>query len=85
MTVVSSKEFATNQSKYFDLAVKEDVRIKRGRNIFYLRYEPVEKINISEQPIFEPDDDLRRAITMDEFKERALVMVEKIHNMYARK
>ena len=32
-----------------------------------------------------PDDDFRRAITMDEFIERALVRLEKIDKMYAKK
>jgi predicted transcriptional regulator len=34
MTVVSSKEFATNQTKYYNLAVSEEVFIKRGKNMF---------------------------------------------------
>jgi hypothetical protein len=36
MTVVSSKEFAINQKKYYNLAVEGDVFIKRGKNIFQL-------------------------------------------------
>jgi len=36
MTVVSSRQFATNQKRFYDLAVKERVIIKRGRNIFHL-------------------------------------------------
>jgi len=32
-----------------------------------------------------PDDDFRRAISMDEFIERALVRLEKIDKMYAKK
>ena len=34
MTVVSSKEFITNQKKYFDLALNEQVFIKNGKNMF---------------------------------------------------
>jgi hypothetical protein len=34
MTVVSSKEFATNQTKYYNLAVSEEDFIKRGKNMF---------------------------------------------------
>jgi predicted transcriptional regulator len=34
MTVVSSKEFATNQMKYYNLAAREEVFIKRGKNMF---------------------------------------------------
>ena len=36
MTVVSSKEFAINQKRYFDLAVDDELFIKRGKNIFHL-------------------------------------------------
>ena len=45
MTTVSSKEFMTNQKRYFDLAVNENVCIKRGKNIFHLIYRPVDIIN----------------------------------------
>jgi len=43
MTVVSSKEFATNQDKYLDMALNEDVCIKRGQNMFYLMYRSSDK------------------------------------------
>jgi hypothetical protein len=66
MTVVSTKEFNTDQEKYFDMAVNGNVCIQRGENMFYLSFAPV-KEQYSEQIILEPDDDLRRAITMDEF------------------
>ena len=36
MTVVSSKEFVSNQKRYFDLAVNEELFIKRGKNVFHL-------------------------------------------------
>jgi len=34
MTLISSREFATNQKKYFDLAVSEQIYVKRGKNMF---------------------------------------------------
>jgi len=34
MTLISSKEFVANQKKYFDLAINEQVFIKRGKNMF---------------------------------------------------
>jgi len=34
MTVISSKEFNTNQEKYFDLALNEQVFIQRGGYMF---------------------------------------------------
>jgi len=36
MTVVSSKEFVGNQKRYFDMAVNEELFIKRGKNVFHL-------------------------------------------------
>jgi len=36
MTVVSSKEFATFQDKYFDLALSERVFIKKGNHTFFI-------------------------------------------------
>ena len=36
MTVVSSKEFIGNQKRYFDMAVNEELFIKRGKNVFHL-------------------------------------------------
>ena len=65
MTVVSTKQFNTNQKRYFELAENEEVRIKRGNSMYRLMYCPLE-IHYPEQAIKEPDDDLRRAISMDE-------------------
>jgi len=81
MTVVSSKEFVSNQKRYFDLALNEDIAIKRGKNMFHLIYASEEKI-YPEQPILEPDEDFYNAISGDEFKKRALEIVEKVHNAY---
>ena len=36
MTIVSSKQFATDQEKFYNLALQERVVIKRGKNIYYL-------------------------------------------------
>jgi len=71
MTVVSSKEFAANQEKYFDLALDEQVFVKRGENIFLLISKNVNDMNIYHEAsvyeeVLEPDDDLRRAITGEE-------------------
>ena len=78
MTLVSSKEFALNQQRYFDLAMNEDVCIKNGENRFHLMYKPIEE-QYPEQAILEPDDDLRRAITMEEFRK---LVKEDIHQIY---
>jgi len=76
MTVVSSKEFVSNQKRYFDLALNEDIAIKRGRNMFHLVYASEEK-QYPEQPILEPDEDLKRAITMGELLERTYGVIDK--------
>ena len=67
MTIVSSTEFETNQSKFFDLAVSEDVCIKRGKYMFHLMCSSIDTID--EQKVLKSDDDLRRAITKDELLE----------------
>ena len=69
MTVVSSKEFAINQEKYFDLALDEQVFVKRGDNMFIIVNKNVDMYHDASvyERILEPDDDFRRAITMDEF------------------
>jgi len=36
MTIVSSKEFVTNEDAYFDLAINDELFIKRGKNVFQL-------------------------------------------------
>ena len=41
-----------------------------------MTYTPVE-MQYPEQKILEPDDDLRRAITMDELRERTYEVIEK--------
>ena len=76
MTIVSSREFSSNQERYFDLALNEDIAIKRGKNLFHLIYASEEKI-YPEQQILEPDEDLLRAITMDELLERTYGVIDK--------
>ena len=81
MRVISSKEFNTNQDMYFDMAVNEEVCIKRDNSIYLLMYSPLE-MQYPEQAILEPDEDFYNAISGDEFKKRALEIVEKVHNQY---
>ena len=82
MTVISSKEFASRPKKYYNLALNEQVVIKRGKNEFYLTNKPLPVETYPEQPILEPDDDLRRAITMDELRERTYKVID---NFFANK
>ena len=78
MTIVSTKEFNTDQEKYFDMAVNGNVCIKRGENMFYLSFAP-EKMQYPEQPILKPDARLNKAITIDDF---LAGVHEDIHNYF---
>ena len=75
MTTISSKEFATHQDRYFDMAIIDDVRIRRKRNLYRLVYEPI----VEEQPVLEPDDDLRNAISMEELRDSVLEHIDKLY------
>jgi len=84
MTVVSSKEFVTNQKKYFDLAVNEEVFIKRGKNKFHLlrinrNHTLPDDEEVKEPVYYEPDEDFYNSITMDELQRR---VKEDIHQWY---
>jgi hypothetical protein len=79
MNVINSKEFASNQDKYFDIAKNENVCIKRGNGMFHLTYQPA-KTQFSTQTILAPDDNLRSAITAEELLKR---VHKDIHNKFA--
>ena len=85
MMVISGSEFAINQEKYFELALNEQVYIKKDENTFQLMCTSVDNDPIVGRVYCKPDEDFYRSITMNEFKKRALVMTEKIDKMYARK
>ena len=70
MTVVNIKEFGTNQNRYIDMADNEQVYVQRGNNLYIVTRSP--------EQFKEPDDDLHRAITMDEQKERWQKHIRKI-------
>jgi hypothetical protein len=78
MTVVSNREFAANQEKYFDMAENENVCIKRGSGMFRLIYQSVET-QYPEQVVLEPDNNLRNAITAEELLKR---VHKDIHNKF---
>ena len=82
MTVVSSKEFVINEDKYFDLAMDEQVFVKKGENMFILT---LSNKHNSEDIIFQPDDDFYRSISADEFRKRLVVVLEKVDKQYANK
>jgi hypothetical protein len=53
MTVVSSRTFSTNPIHYLNLAVKEDVTIRRGKTLFQITPKPqFENLSPSYDPYF---------------------------------
>ena len=76
MTVVSTKEFSTNQEKYLDIAMHGQVYIQRGDCMFI-----VTKANGHEETdvIFEPDEDFYNSITMEEVQARLHKVVDKLY------
>ena len=82
MTVVSSKEFVANQKRYFDMAVNENILIRRGKNWFQLVYKNEHNAENANSTFLEPDEDLRNAITMDELLEKTYGV---IHKFFANK
>ena len=79
MTAISIKEFNANQNMYLDLALSEDVRIKNDKYMVRLICEPIDVI--PEQVVLKPDDDLKRAIPIDELRISAK---EHIHKLFAK-
>jgi len=76
MPVISSKEFITNQKKYFEMALDREVLVKRGKNKFI-----ISNANQCDE-FLEPDDDFRRALSVEEFKKRARVVVENAYKRF---
>ncbi|GAB6008120.1 hypothetical protein [Dysgonomonas reticulitermitis] len=70
MRVISSAELRNNMKKYLDLASKEQIVIQRGRN---------ETFVLTKQEYLEPDEDFRRAITMEEFSDGAKKHIRKLY------
>jgi hypothetical protein len=58
MTLVSSKEFATNEDTYFDMAINEEVFVQRGNIVFI-----VARADENKKKHLQADDNLRRAIS----------------------
>jgi hypothetical protein len=79
MTVISNKEFATHQEKYFDLALKEQVFVKKGNNMFiFTRANNLETTD----EVYEPDEDFYRSIPIDKLHRK---VKEDIHQWYKEK
>ena len=84
MTVVSTKEFHAHQDKYLDMALSEQIFVKRG-DVTYLVSIAHNGSQGEYDEVLGPDEDFRRAITADEFLERALVIVDKLDKVYLNK
>jgi len=82
MTVVSSQEFATNQNKYFDMALKEQVFVQRENNMFHLMCTNNDDATVKERVYYEPDEDFYNSIPLEEVRER---LHKVIHRLYAKK
>ena len=80
MTVISSKEFVANQKRYFNLAINEETGTQKRKNMSQLAYKNGDSATYDE--LLEPDDDFRRAISMDELRKR---IKEDIHQIYSSK
>ena len=76
MTVVSSKEFAINQKKYFELALNENVFVQKDEDLFVFT-----RTNEHKEPdmIFEPDEDFYRSISMEEVREKLHKVIDKLY------
>ncbi len=81
MRTISNREFIANPEMYLGMATQQEVRVRKGQRVIRLVNEPP----VRRQPILEADDDLRRAISMDEFKERVLVEIDRLDEKYSRK
>jgi len=75
MVLVNSADFATQQQKYFNLAMDNEVHIKNGQYMFRLVYEPA----VTEQPILEPDEDFYNAISIEELRASAHEHIRKLY------
>ena len=85
MTVVSSKDFIADEDKYFDLALNGGVCIRRGDYVFHLVCQNVNDLDVYHpasvyEEVLEPDDDFRRAISIDELHKR---VKDNVHKWYS--
>jgi len=78
MTIVSNKKFKTNQKKYYNLAVNDEVFIEKANNMFHLMCASVGDKYNDEEVYLEPDDDLRNAMTIEEVREKLYGVVDKL-------
>jgi len=74
MTVVNSKEFATNQKKFYGMALNEQIFIRRGKNMFCLAcasFEDDEASDLADAIVAEKDENINVDDYLKSIYERA--------------
>jgi len=72
MVLVNSAEFATHQDKYFNLALDQQVFVKKGDHTFVVT-------KAEEKKLRKPDANFYRAISMEELRESAHECIRKLY------
>ena len=89
MTVVSSREFASHQDKYFEMAMNGQVFIQKGDNMFLLIRKSDDMNTYHDASVYEeilaPDEDFYRAIPADVFRERLIEVLDGVDKKHANK
>ena len=78
MILVNSADFAIHQEKYFNLARNEQVFVKQGEDTFIVTKAP-------EKKLLQPDADFYRALSAEEFREKLVLVLDKVDKKYANK
>lgn len=84
MLIISAGEFRANQQHYLDQVDEgEEVMVQRGQGQNYLIV-PLTKADAdtASSYIMEPDEDLERAISFEEFKQSALSHIEALYSTH---
>jgi hypothetical protein len=71
MRIISSAELRNNMKKYLDLAANEQIVIQRGRNEIFV---------LEKKEYLEPDEDFKRAISLEQFREGAKNHIKTLFN-----
>ena len=82
MIIVSSREFRDKQALYFDrIDSGEEILVQRGKTKSY-RIIPVTEFDtvIGGEYILKPDEDLARAISLEEFAESAKKHIRELYS-----
>jgi len=70
------------------MALNEQVYIQKGDNMFLFFYKNTDDMNIYHEAsvyeeVLEPDDDFQRAISAENFREKLIVVLDKVDKKYA--